>query len=223
MECPGTKCPEVQAVGARVGRAAASGSKIVAGVHALARQGRASDVRRCQIRVHAAVRCYLLAISCAPPVSATTCAQHIAMVDPCKTQPDTLEGLLHSQVQNLRTAHRSRLGRMYGHIAVRETECHRVAAQLGRPLAEIPKSSRDTCAKEWGTPFWMDVEAHGVTKPRFPKLAADKDVDVLVVGAGIVGLKMAHHASKMGLSVLVAEGSAIGHQAASARTEGGVQ
>ena len=69
----------------------------------------------------------------------------------------------------------------------------------------------------------MDVEAHGITKPRFPKLTADQDVDVLVVGAGIVGLKMAHHASKMGLSVLVAEGSAIGHQAASARNQGCLQ
>ena len=98
-----------------------------------------------------------------------------------------------------------------------------MAAQLGRPLVQIPQSSRDDGGKEWGLPFWMDLEAHGVSRPHFPKLAADQEVDVLVVGAGIVGLKMAHYASKLGLSVLVAEGSKIGHQAASARNQGCLQ
>ena len=87
---------------------------------------------------------------------------------------------------------------------------------LGRPLRVLPPSSRDH-----SPPFWFDVERHGVERPSFPRLAADvREVDAVVVGAGIVGLKLARYLARYGKSVVVLEGSAIGDQAASSRNQG---
>ena len=83
----------------------------------------------------------------------------------------------------------------------------------------LPPSSRN------GAPtFWYDIEAHGLARPSFPTLEADiAAVDCAVVGAGIVGLKLARHLAQYGLSVAVLEGTSIGDQAASARNQGCLQ
>jgi|EP01046_Picozoa_sp_COSAG06_P051606 hypothetical protein len=95
-------------------------------------------------------------------------------------------------------------------------------ALLGRPLAALPPSSRAASASPM--PFWEDIEVHGLTRPRFPTLASDLGgLDCVVIGAGIVGLKLARHLAQYGLTVAVIEGSTIGDQAASARNQGCLQ
>ena len=106
------------------------------------------------------------------------------------------------------------------------TIAHNIAGEerlLGRPLAALPPSSR-AVAPEAGL-FWQDIEAHELLRPQFPTLSADltSGVDCVVIGAGIVGLKLARYLSRHGLTVVVLEGAAIGDQAASARNQGCLQ
>ncbi|HEY7285370.1 MAG TPA: FAD-binding oxidoreductase, partial [Vicinamibacterales bacterium] len=50
-------------------------------------------------------------------------------------------------------------------------------------------------------PYWSD----SATFPVFPKLSRDIDVDVVVIGAGIVGLTTAYQLTSSGRSVAVLE------------------
>lgn len=103
---------------------------------------------------------------------------------------------------------------------------HHVAGvdDFGRPLPSLPLSSR-AVAPEAGL-FWQDIEAHGLTRPKFGALSDSADrseADCVIIGAGIVGLKLARYLSQHGLTVIVLEGAAIGDQAASARNQGCLQ
>lgn len=60
-----------------------------------------------------------------------------------------------------------------------------------------------------GIPFWLDRQA----PVEFPAVDADMDVDIAIVGAGIVGLHAAYELRQSGLSVAVYEARQIGKQA----------
>lgn len=51
------------------------------------------------------------------------------------------------------------------------------------------------------------------TRVAYPPLSSDKDVDLVVVGAGFAGLSIALHAAKAGLSVCVLESGVVGNGA----------
>ncbi len=65
-----------------------------------------------------------------------------------------------------------------------------------------------------GLPFWLDIE-----RPRYPQLGHDITADVVVVGAGISGLKLAHCLARYGVNVVVVEAGWVG-DGASARNQG---
>eukprot|EP01052_Picozoa_sp_SAG31_P060094 SAG31_NODE_19308_length_606_cov_1.216963_2_plen_164_part_01 len=95
---------------------------------------------------------------------------------------------------------------------------------LGRPLAQLPPSSRSRVPEHARGTFWYDIEAHGLAKPSFPTLEASLEgVDCAIIGAGIVGLKLARYVVRHGLSVVILEGATIGENAASARNQGCLQ
>jgi glycine/D-amino acid oxidase-like deaminating enzyme len=73
-------------------------------------------------------------------------------------------------------------------------------------------------------PFWEDLEAHGRARPSFSTLDTDLGgLDCVVIGAGIVGLKLSRHLAQYNLTCAILEGSTIGDQAASARNQGCLQ
>ena len=96
--------------------------------------------------------------------------------------------------------------------------------RLGNPLRQLPPSSRERIPEHARGTFWFDIEAHGVARPTFPALEASlTDLDCVVIGAGIVGLKLARYLARFGKSVVLLEGATIGDNAASARNQGCLQ
>lgn len=65
-----------------------------------------------------------------------------------------------------------------------------------------------------GLPFWLDIE-----RPRYSRLGQDLATDVVVVGAGISGLKLARSLAGHGVNVVVVEAGRVG-DGASARNQG---
>lgn len=65
-----------------------------------------------------------------------------------------------------------------------------------------------------GFPYWLDFN-----RPTFPALDRDRTADVVVIGAGIAGLKLARCLSRYGFDVAVLEGSRVG-EGASSRNQG---
>ncbi len=63
-------------------------------------------------------------------------------------------------------------------------------------------------------PYWLDFD-----RPRFPRLDSNLTADVVIVGAGISGLKLAHCLVKHGISSVVLEGGRVG-DGASGRNQG---
>ena len=66
----------------------------------------------------------------------------------------------------------------------------------------------------YGRPFWLDLE-----RPRFPQLETNLTTDIVIVGAGISGLKLAHALAQRGLSSVILEGAQVG-EGASGRNQG---
>jgi gamma-glutamylputrescine oxidase len=66
----------------------------------------------------------------------------------------------------------------------------------------------------YGSPYWLEIE-----RPNFPRLEGTRTADVAIVGAGIAGLKLAHHCASRGLTVAVCEGGRVG-DGASGRNQG---
>ena len=119
-----------------------------------------------------------------------------------------------------------RVARISGHIISSSagTAATTTQSPLGRPLAKLPPSSRSEIPEHARGTFWSDIEVHGLAKPTFPRLEESLcDVDCAVVGAGIVGLKLARYLARYGLSVVVLEGATVGDNAASARNQGCLQ
>ena len=65
-----------------------------------------------------------------------------------------------------------------------------------------------------GLPFWLDLY-----RPGYPSLDHDLSVDIVVIGAGISGLKLARCLSRYGLDVVVIEAGRVG-DGASSRNQG---
>jgi len=57
----------------------------------------------------------------------------------------------------------------------------------------------------YGLPFWLDID-----RPRYPRLERNITANVVVVGAGISGLKLARCLSRHGINVAVAEAGRVG-------------
>ena len=71
-----------------------------------------------------------------------------------------------------------------------------------------------TTLSGYGLPFWLDIE-----RPRYPSLTGDLRTDVVIIGAGIAGLKLADAVSGQGLDCVVLEAKQVG-EGASSRNQG---
>lgn len=70
--------------------------------------------------------------------------------------------------------------------------------------------------EKFGQPFWLDLK-----RPYFPKLGGDINADIVIIGAGISGLKLAHALAKRGISSVILEGAQAG-EGASGRNQGSI-
>src|SRR5690606_39464416 len=67
-----------------------------------------------------------------------------------------------------------------------------------------------TSAIAYGSVYWLDSIKEPINT--YPALENDQKADVVVIGAGIVGLTTALHLSNAGKSVLVLEATQVGTQ-----------
>ena len=68
----------------------------------------------------------------------------------------------------------------------------------------------------FGLPYWLDLE-----RPVFPSLDRNCSAEVVVIGAGIAGLKLAGCLNRHGVETIVLEGARVG-EGASSRNQGSI-
>ncbi len=66
----------------------------------------------------------------------------------------------------------------------------------------------------FGLPYWLDFD-----RPQFPRLDSNLTSDIVIIGAGISGLKLAHCLAKHGISSVILEANRVG-KGASGRNQG---